>query len=188
MNFACISSRLPTPLLLAGMLLGAGLAQADSPAVATGTVVAHPVADATRQPALVKRGSVRTSKTDLGLRIDYAWSAPAVGSATGLQLTIAGHTAGRALTVEVRAGDGLRIINGLPGGRTLQTAASAEHVLDVVALREGLHYLHVFVQAGELSEALAIALPVGKNPVLAKPVSPQTMPDGRRIRAIPAQP
>lgn len=187
MNFACISSRLPSRLLLAGMLLGTAPAYADSLAVPTGTV-ARPAADATRQPTLLKRGIVRTSKTDLGLRIDYAFAAPAVGSATGLQLTVAGNTTGRALTVEVRADDALRIISGMPGGRTLQTAATAEHVLNVVALREGLHYLHVFVQAGDLSEALAIALPVGKNRVSAKPVSLQTMPDGRRIRAIPAQP
>lgn len=187
MNLACIPSRLLSLLLLAGLLFGPGLASADSPAAPTGPV-AQPAAAATRQPALLKRGIVRTSKTDLGLRIDYTWDEPAVGSATGLQLTVAGNTAGRALTVEVRAGDGLQITNGLTGGRTVQTAASAEHVISVVALREGLHYLHVFVQAGDLSEALAIALPVGKNPVLAKPVSPQTMPDGRRIRAIPAQP
>jgi hypothetical protein len=187
MKLVRISSRLLSPILLAGVLTGAGLAQADSPIGPSATGV-RPSAAPAGSRAPIKRGVVSTAKTDLGLSIDYAWDALEVGSTAELRLTVAGNTTGRALSVEIRAGDGLKLATGLPGGRTVQTAASAEHRVAIVPLREGMHYLHLFVQAGDRSEALAIALPVGKNPVSGKAVSPQMMPDGRRVRAIPAQP
>lgn len=187
MKFVHISFRLLATISLGSVLVSPDMLHAD-PAVGSGGAIVLPSAAPAGVATLPKRGVVRTAKTALGLRIDYAWGDVAVGSATELRLTVAGNSAGQALSLEVRAGDGLQLATSLPGGRTVQTETSAEHRLSVLPLREGLHYLHVYVQAGDLSEALAIALPVGKNSVSAKSVSLQTMPDGRRVRAIPAQP
>ena len=59
--------------------------------------------------------------------------------------------------------------------------------MTITPTSDGLHYIHIFLRSGNMSEALAIAVPTGKTQSLAKPVTPKTMPDGRRVMSIPAQ-
>ena len=132
-------------------------------------------------------GTLRTSKTSLGLRIDYAFDTPATGSTTEVRLKVQGNEAGRPLTIEVVPGTGLQMARGLPGNIAMQSVPSAEHVVSITPTTDGLHYIHVFLRSGGMTEALAIALPTGKSQSLPKPVATKTMPDGRRVKSIPAQ-
>ncbi len=132
-------------------------------------------------------GTLRTSKTSLGLRIDYAFDTPATGSTTEVRLKVQGNEAGRPLTIEVVPGTGLQMARGLPGNIAMQSVPSAEHVVAITPTTDGLHYIHVFLRSGGMTEALAIALPTGKSQSLPKPVASKTMPDGRRVKSIPAQ-
>ncbi len=132
-------------------------------------------------------GTLRTSKTSLGLRIDYAFDPPATGSTTEVRLKVQGNEAGRPLTIEVVPGTGLQMARGLPGNIAMQSVPSAEHVVAITPTTDGLHYIHVFLRSGGMTEALAIALPTGKSQSLPKPVASKTMPDGRRVKSIPAQ-
>lgn len=141
------------------------------------------------KPGRVK-GMLRTSKTSLDVRIDYSFNTPAEGAMSEVRLKIAGNQAGRPLSIEVAPGAGLRMVSGLAGGSgmtALQSSASSEHTITVSPTSEGLHYIHVFLRSGDMSEALAIAMPVGKDQKVAKPIEPLTLPDGRRIIAVPAQ-
>ena len=132
-------------------------------------------------------GTLRTSKTTLGLRIDYAFDTPATGSTTEVRLKVEGNEAGRPLSIEVVPGTGLQMTRGLPGNIAMQSVPSAEHVMAITPTTDGLHYLHVFLRSGGMTEALAIAVPTGKAQSLPKPVATKTMPDGRRVKSIPAQ-
>ncbi len=132
-------------------------------------------------------GTLRTSKTSLGLRIDYAFDTPATGSTTEVRLKVQGNEAGRPLTIEVVPGTGLQMARGLPGNIAMQSVPSAEHVVAITPTGDGLHYIHIFLRSGGMTEALAIAVPTGKALSLPKPVASKTMPDGRRVKSIPAQ-
>ena len=132
-------------------------------------------------------GTLRTSKTTLGLRIDYAFDTPATGSTTEVRLKVEGNEAGRPLSIEVVPGTGLQMARGMPGNITIQSVASAEHVIAITPTADGLHYIHVFLRSGGMTEALAIAVPTGKTEGLPKSVASKTMPDGRRVKSIPAQ-
>ena len=132
-------------------------------------------------------GTLRTSKTSLGLRIDYAFDTPATGSTTEVRLKVEGNEAGRPLSIEVVPGTGLQMARGLPGNIAMQSVPSAEHVMAITPTADGLHYIHVFLRSGGMTEALAIAVPTGKAQSLPKPVATKTMPDGRRVKSIPAQ-
>jgi hypothetical protein len=159
--------------------------RAFSPAASAATPAKTAKADA--RP-LVK-GTLNTHKTTLDLRIDYSFEAPSMGSATEVRLKVQGNESGRPIAIEIRPGSGLDTIRGLPNNVAMQNAASAEHVITVSPGSEGLHYVHVFVRAGDRSEALAIPMQVGKVQVMAKPaVMPQTLPDGRRVISMPSQP
>jgi hypothetical protein len=133
------------------------------------------------------RGTLRTSKTALGLRIDYAFDTPATGRTTDVRLKVEGNEAGRPVSIEVVPGSGLTMVRGMPGNIAVQSVPSAEHVMAITPTADGLHYIHIFLRSGAMTEALAIAVPTGKAQSLAKPVATQTMPDGRRVKSIPAQ-
>ena len=132
-------------------------------------------------------GTLRTSKTTLGLRIDYAFDTPATGSTTEVRLKVEGNEAGRPLSIEVVPGTGLQMARGIPGNIAMQSVTSAEHVIAITPTADGLHYIHVFLRSGGITEALAIAMPTGKTEGLPKSVASKTMPDGRRVKSIPAQ-
>ena len=133
------------------------------------------------------KGALRTSKTSMGARVDYVVEAPAAGQTTSVRLKIEGREIGRPLSIEVAASNGLQLVRGLPGGRAEQTDVAVEYILAINPPADGLYYLSVFFRSGDMTEAMAIAIPVGKAPVISKPVTPQTTPDGRRILSIPAQ-
>ncbi len=171
-------------LLPASQVSGAATApgNADEKAARQGMQTARP------GKAGMVQGSMRTSKTSLDIRVDYRFDTPAAGSTTEVRLKVSGVETGRPLTVEVAPGTGLRTVRSMPGGMAMQSVASAEHTLSVAPDGDGLHYIHVFLRAGNMSEALAIAMPVGKNASPAKAVEPRTLPDGRRIKSLPSQP
>lgn len=183
-------------LLLTSMLLATPFARADS---ASPTRAADPASKRTPPAGVATstassgttngttNGTLRTSKTSLGLRIDYAFDTPATGSTTEVRLKVEGNEAGRPLSIEVVPGTGLQMARGLPGNIAMQSVPSAEHVVAITPTGDGLHYIHIFLRSGGMTEALAIAVPTGKAQSLPKPVATKTMPDGRRVKSIPAQ-
>ena len=183
-------------LLLTSMLLATPFARADS---ASPTRAADPASKRTPPAGVAAstassgttngttNGTLRTSKTSLGLRIDYAFDTPATGSTTEVRLKVEGNEAGRPLSIEVVPGTGLQMARGLPGNIAMQSVPSAEHVVAITPTGDGLHYIHIFLRSGGMTEALAIAVPTGKAQSLPKPVATKTMPDGRRVKSIPAQ-
>lgn len=181
-------------ILLTGLVLASPIANADTAADTTGKRVLPPGVVKSGVPAGVTSGigttmtgTLRTSKTSLGLRIDYAFDTPATGSTTEVRLKVDGNEAGRPLSIEVVPGTGLKMGRGMPGNIAVQSLPSAEHVIAITPTTDGLHYIHVFLRSGGMTEALAIAVPTGKTQSLAKPIATQTMPDGRRVKSIPAQ-
>ena len=186
-------------ILLISVWLAPHIASADSAADTTGkrtpkASAAKPgtYGKAAAGPAptgssAMTHGTLRTSKTSLGLRIDYSFDTPATGRATEVRLKVEGNEAGRPLSIEVVPGTGLQMARGLPGHITVQSAPSAEHAMAITPMTDGLHYIHIFLRSGDMTEALAIAVPTGKTQNPAKPVTPTTMPDGRRVMSIPAQ-
>ena len=192
------TSALTSSILLTGLVLASSIASADS-ANRGGTIQSDAADPASKRapPAGVAAssassrgtttGTLRTLKTSLGLRIDYAFDTPATGSTTEVRLKVDGNEAGRPLSIEVVPGTGLQMARGLPGNIAMQSVPSAEHVMAITPTSDGLHYIHVFLRSGGMTEALAIAVPTGKTQSLPKSVTGKTMPDGRRVKSIPAQ-
>ena len=184
-------------LLLTSMLLATPFARADSASPTRAPDPASkrtPPAGAAKSSASssgtttgITTGTLRTSKTSLGLRIDYAFDTLATGSTTEVRLKVEGNEAGRTLSIEVVPGTGLQMARGLPGNIAMQSVPSAEHVVAITPTGDGLHYIHIFLRSGGMTEALAIAVPTGKEQSLPKPVASKTTPDGRRVKSIPAQ-
>ena len=134
-----------------------------------------------------QRGQIRTSKTSMGAQISYTiMNSLVVGSVTQVRLTVQTATPGQPLTVTLAADPALRL-EGQSGAGAIPLDASAGYTLAVVPQREGLHYIHVYLRSGDMTEALAIPMQVGKTQTLSKPVDVKTMPDGQRVISIPAQ-
>lgn len=134
-----------------------------------------------------QRGQIRTAKTGIGAQINYTiMNSLAVGSVTKVRLTVQTASPGQPLTVTLAADPALRL-EGQASAGPLPLDASAGYTLDVVPQREGLHYINVFLRSGDMTEALAIPIQVGKTQTLSKSVDVKTMPDGQRVKAIPAQ-
>ena len=172
-------TRAPDPASKRTPPAGAAKSSASSSGTTTGTTTGTATGTTT--------GTLRTSKTSLGLRIDYAFDTLATGSTTEVRLKVEGNEAGRTLSIEVVPGTGLQMARGLPGNIAMQSVPSAEHVVAITPTGDGLHYLHIFLRSGGMTEALAIAVPTGKEQSLPKPVASKTTPDGRRVKSIPAQ-
>ena len=134
-----------------------------------------------------QRGQIRTSKSSMGAQISYTiMNSLVVGSVTQVRLTVQTATPGQPLTVTLTADPALRL-EGQSGAGPVQLDGSAGYTLAVVPQREGLHYIHVYLRSGDMTEALAIPMQVGKTQTLSKPVDVKTMPDGQRVISIPAQ-
>ena len=191
------TSVLLSSILLTSLVLASSIASADSAnpnRAADPASKAAPLAGTAKSSAGssspgagITTGTLRTSKTSLGLRIDYAFDTPATGSTTEVRLKVEGNEAGRPLSIEVVPGTGLQMARGLPGNIAMQSVPSAEHVVAITPTADGLHYIHIFLRSGGMTEALAIAVHTGKTQSLPKPVASKTMPDGRRVKSIPAQ-
>lgn len=187
MKFAMKNSQLPSPLIplcvLACML--------SSPALANGGMAADQSAPAQQpgagKPAQAITGLARTAKTSMGVRIRYTVDSPAVGGRSQVRLSVQRPSSGAPLTIELAPSGGLRLGSKLPGGHAVQTAPSADYVLDLVPQGEGLHYIHVYLRSGGMAEALAIPVQVGKTNKPVKPAQVKTMPDGQRVISLPAQ-
>jgi len=203
-TFVLLSSILLTGLALASPVANADSAvhsrtDRDSAAEPTGHRVPPARVAITSEPGIVNSaastahsggtttGTLRTSKTSLGLRIDYAFDTPATGNTTEVRLKVDGNEAGRPLSIDVVPGTGLQMARGLPGNSTVQLVPTAEHVIAITPTTDGLHYIHLFLRSGGMTEALAIAVHTGKMQSPPKPVASKTMPDGRRVKSIPAQ-
>ena len=187
------TSVLLSSILLTSLVLASSIASADSASPSRAADPANKgvppagTAKSSTGSSGITTGTLRTSKTSLGLRIDYAVETPATGNTTEVRLKVEGNEAGRSLSIEVVPGTGLQMARGLPGNIALQSVPSAEHVVAITPTADGLHYIHVFLRSGGMTEALAIAVPTGKAQSLPKPVATKTMPDGRRVKSIPAQ-
>ncbi|MFM8900157.1 MAG: hypothetical protein ACKOF9_09465 [Burkholderiales bacterium] len=137
-------------------------------------------------PAAYKRGVMSTRKTSLGVRVFYEYVGAGVDAAGLLTLKIMRLGGGEAATLELRPDAAISLPTGLP-----QTLApfnpGDEYVVKVKPTEDGLHYINVFLRAGNMSEALAIPVQVGKNANLKKAGNVSTMPDGKRVISVPAQ-
>ena len=163
----------------------------SSPALAGGDMAAGQPAAAQQQvsgkPTEATTGLARTAKTSMGVRIRYAVDNPTVGGRSQVRLKVQRPASGQPLTIELAPSRGLRLDSNLPAGNAVQTASSTDYVLSLVPQSEGLHYIHVYLRSGEMAEALAIPVQVGKTKKNARAAEVKTMPDGQRVISIPAQ-
>lgn len=141
-------------------------------------------------PAVYKRGVMSTRKTSLGVRVFYEYVgvgvSDGVDSAGLLTLKIMRLGGGEAASLELRPDAAISLPTGLPQTRARFNPGD-EYVVKVKPTTDGLHYLNVFLQAGNTTEALAIPVQVGKNTNLSKTGNLSTMPDGKRVISVPAQ-
>jgi hypothetical protein len=137
-------------------------------------------------PAVYKRGVMTTRKTSLGVRVFYEYVGAGVDSAGLLTLKIMRLGGGEAATLELRPDAAISLPTSLPQTRAPFNPGD-EYVVKVRPTLDGLHYINVFLQAGNTTEALAIPVQVGKNTNLNKTGQVSTMPDGKRVISVPAQ-
>lgn len=174
---------LPSLALASALCLPAG--------AATGTAPNPPApvagkASATHHTAPVK-GQVRTSKTRLGVLMQYEVDSPTTGTVGQVRLLMRRAEGSGPMTIELNPDAALALREGLPGGSAVQTAGSASYTIGVLPQQDGLHYLHVYLRSGTMVESLAVPVQVGKNARLSHPAKVQTMPNGERIISMPAQ-
>jgi hypothetical protein len=136
-------------------------------------------------PSAYKRGMLRTTKTSMGVRVFYEFVGTGVDSAGLLTLKIMRLGGGDDATLELRP-DAAISFTGLPATPS-PFNSGAEYVVKVKPTADGLHYINVFVQSGNASEAMAIPVQIGRNAKLSKPGNVSVMPDGQRVISVPAQ-
>ncbi|XVJ68928.1 MAG: hypothetical protein HEQ39_04165 [Rhizobacter sp.] len=129
---------------------------------------------------------LRTTKTNLGVRVFYEFVGTGVDSAGLLTLKIMRLGGGEPATLELRPDAAISLPTGLPASPS-PFHAGAEYVVKVKPTADGLHYINVFIQAGTATEAMAIPVQIGKNAKLSKPGNVSVMPDGQRVISGPAQ-
>jgi len=174
---------LPSLALASTLCLPAGAATGHAP------LPAAPVgskASATPHAAPVK-GQVRTSKTRLGVLMQYEVDSPATGTVGQVRLLMRRAEGSGPMTIELNPDAALALRDGLPGGHAVQTTGSASYTIGVLPQQDGLHYLHVYLRSGNMVESLAVPVQVGKNARLRHPAKVQTMPNGERVISMPAQ-
>ena len=132
------------------------------------------------------KGTAKTSKTGMGVELDYAFASAAVDRAGLLQLTVTRRGGGDNATITIQPEAGLRLAQGLPSANA-PFGPGASYTLKVQPLTDGLRYLNVFLKAGTQSESLAIAVHLGKDTKFQKSGTVQTMPNGQRVISVPAQ-
>ena len=137
-------------------------------------------------PSVYQRGMLRTTKTSMGVRVFYEFVGTGVDSAGLLTLKIIRLGGGEAATLELRPDAAISLPAGLPATAS-PFNPGAEYVVKVKPTADGLHYINVFVQAGTMTEAMAIPVQIGKNAKLSKSGKVSVMPDGQRVISVPAQ-
>lgn len=131
-------------------------------------------------------GQIRTAKTRMGVGMRYAMSEPSVGNPGVLNLKLTRLGNGAPVTVELRPDPELGMGSGAPVGPVAFNAGD-EYSINIRPDAEGLYYIHVYLQSGQMAEALAIPVQVGKTVRLSKTGTVSTMPDGQRVISMPAQ-
>lgn len=132
------------------------------------------------------KGTAKTSKTHMGVKLDYAFASASVDQAGLLQLTITRRGGGDQATITLEPDSGLLLFEGLPSSPA-PFNPGARYLVKVQPTVAGLRYLNVFLKSGTSSEALAIAVQLGKDANLQKTGVIQTMPNGQRVISVPAQ-
>jgi hypothetical protein len=137
-------------------------------------------------PSIFKRGMLKTTKSNAGVRVFYEFLGTGVDSAGLLTLKIMRLGGGEAATLELRPDAAISLPTGLPATPS-PFNVGAEYVVKVKPTADGLHYINVFLQSGAVTEALAIPVQIGKNAKLSKTGNVSVMPDGQRVISGPAQ-
>ena len=131
------------------------------------------------------KGTAKTSKTSMGVLMDYSFASASVDRSGLLSLTITRRGGGDDATITIQPDAALRLTQGLPSAAAFNPGAS--YTLNVQPLTDGLNYLNVFLKSGTRSESLAIPVQVGKETKLQKTGVVRTMPSGERVISVPAQ-
>ena len=138
-------------------------------------------------PVKYVKGTAKTSKTDMGVQLDYAFASASVDPAGLLQLTITRRGGGDQATITLEPDSGLLLSEGLPSSPA-PFNPGASYIVKVQPTVAGLLYINVFLKSGTSSEALAIPVQLGKDANLQKKTGViQTMPNGQRVISVPAQ-
>ena len=157
--------------------------------LAAGHAKHHPTTKATKTklvPVNSLKGTVKTSKTGMGVQFDYAFTSAVVDRSGLLELIITRRGGGEDASIDIQPDSGLSVTEGLP---TFPASFNpgASYTLKVKPASDDLNYLNVFLKSGSMSESLAIPVQLGKDANLRKYGKVQTMPSGQRVISIPAQ-
>lgn len=187
-KFSTASLSLP---LCAALVLGAassGAAAHDSTTAnhANHANKHHKASKTKTVPANYLKGTVKTSKTGMGVQLDFAFSSAGVDRLGLLQLTITRRGGGEDATIAIQPDPGLLLAEGLPSSPA-PFNPGASYILKVKPAADGLRYLNVFFKSGSMAEALAIPVQLGKDANLRKSGAVKTTPEGQRVISIPAQ-
>ena len=185
--FKLLYLQLSLPLFVA-LVSGAASSGADAHDTTTGgNSNKHYKASRTKAvPPNYLKGTARTSKTGMGVKLDYAFNSATVDRVGLLQLTITRRAGGDDATISIQPDSGLLVTEGLPSS-TAPFNPGASYTLKVKPTSDGLRYLNVFLKSGDRAEALAIPVQLGKEANLHKSGVIKTTPDGQRVISIPAQ-
>lgn len=176
----------------------ASLSLAIAIGAASSSAIAHDAAQtsstqkrekATKAQAMPKsnlKGTAKTSKTGMGVFLDYSFASATVDRAGLLSLTITRRGGGDDATITIQTDEALRLAQGLPSDNAAFNPG-ASYTLKVQPLTDGLSYLNVFLKSANRSESLAIPVQLGKETKLQKTGAVQNMPSGERIKSVPAQ-
>ena len=146
----------------------------------------HRASKAKAIPANYFKGTFRTSKTGMGVQLDYAFNSAGVDRFGLLQLTITRRGGGEDASIALQPDEGLLLAEGLP----LSPAPfnpGASYTIKVKPNTDGLRYLNVFLKSGAMAEAMAIPVQLGKDANLRKSGAVKTTPEGQRVISVPAQ-
>lgn len=144
------------------------------------------VSNSQAMPKSHLKGTAKTSKTSMGVLMDYSFASATVDRSGLLSLTITRRGGGDDATITIQPDAALRIAQGLPSAAAAFNPG-ASYTLKVQPLTDGLNYLNVFLKSGTRSESLAIPVQLGKEAKLQKTGAVQTMPSGERVISVPAQ-
>jgi hypothetical protein len=138
------------------------------------------------EPTTPPKAAQRTQAGPSSHKVGTVPSAYKRGMSAGLlTLKIMRLGGGDDATLELRP-DAAISFTGLPATPS-PFNSGAEYVVKVKPTADGLHYINVFVQSGNASEAMAIPVQIGRNAKLSKPGNVSVMPDGQRVISVPAQ-
>ena len=185
-------SKLSTASLFLHLCAALVLGTASSGAAAHDTTTAnhankhHKASKTKAVPANYLKGTAKTSKTGMGVQMDYVFNSAGVDRFGLLQLTITRRGGGEDATIAIQPDPGLLLAEGLPSSPA-PFNPGASYILKVKPATDGLRYLNVFLKSGAMAEALAIPVQLGKDANLQKSGTVKITPEGQRVISIPAQ-